>query len=220
MKRLLPLAALLLAAGCNNAINPMAPTPKAVGAADAAAVATVGEGGVVKLTSANTKVTFVGTKPDGKHEGGFRTVDGSIKMLLMTPGKSPPDDAALITNINLEIDTDSMWTDDDQAKAPKLTGHLKSPDFFDVNEYPKASFKSTKITGERGKDEDATVTGDLTLHGVTKSITFPVHFTKEKGEFVLTSSFKINRKDFKMTFGEGKVDYDVTINVTVGNPKK
>jgi len=215
MKRLLPLAALLLAAGCNNAINPVAPTPNAVAPSDAAAVATVGEGGVVKLTSANTKIAFIGTKPDGKHDGSFKSVDGSIKMLMMSPGKSPPDDAAMISNINVEIATDSLEADD-----PKLTTHLKSPDFFDVKEFPKATFKSTKITGERGKDEDAKVTGDLTLHGVTKSISFPVHFTRQKGEFVLTSSFKINRKDFKMTFGEGKVDWDVTINVTVGNPKK
>jgi polyisoprenoid-binding protein YceI len=210
MKRYLPLAALLLAVGCNNAISPVAPTPNAVDAADATAVATIGEGGVVKLTGANTKIAFVGTR----HDSSFKSVEGSIKMLLMTPGKSPPEDAANVSNINVEIDTDSLVADD-----PKLTTDLKGPDFLNVKEFPKATFKSTKTTGERGKDQDAMITGDLTLHGVTKSVTFPVHFAREKGEFLLTGSFKINRKDFKMTAGEGKAD-DLTISVTVGNPKK
>src|SRR5262249_15874408 len=210
MKRFLPLAALLLAVGCNNAISPVAPTPKSVAPADAAAVATIGEGGMVKLTGANTKIAFAGAK----HDSSFKSVEGSIKMLLMTPGKSPPEDAANVSSINFEIDTDSLV-----AANAKLPTDLKGSDFLNVKEFPKATFKSTKHTGERGKDQDAMITGDLTLHGVTKSVTFPVHFAREKGEFVLTGSFKINRKDFKMTGGEGKVD-ELTINVTVGNPKK
>jgi polyisoprenoid-binding protein YceI len=99
---------------------------------------------------------------------------------------------------------------------------LKTPDFFDVTKFPTATFKSTKTTGERGKtDEDAVITGDLTLHGVTKSVSFPVHFTTEKGSFVLTTSFKISRKEFGMTaVPEDKVDDEVSISVTVGEVKK
>src|SRR5262249_21310391 len=70
------------------------------------------------LNGNNTKITFVGTKPNGKHDGGFNKVSGSAKA----------DTKDLSTlKINVEIDMNSLYTD-----TPKLTGHLKSADFFDV----------------------------------------------------------------------------------------
>ena len=214
MKRLLPLAALLLAAGCNNAVSPVAPPMASNNSSGTIAEpSAAAKAGNIELNDENTKVTFVGTKPGGKHEGGFKKVEGTVKIIVLSPGMQLPADAAKIGSINVEIDTDSLSADD-----PTLTAHLKSPDFFDVKQFPKATFKSTKITGEPGKNEDATVVGDLTLHGVTKSITFPIHFNMDTWPIVLTSSFKINRKDFGMIFGEGKVDNEVTINVAVGKP--
>ena len=156
----------------------------------------------VNLSSANTKVAFVGTKPGGKHNGGFSQVSG-------TAGT----EAGKLASIEAEIDAASLFADD-----PKLTNHLKSPDFFDVKKFPKASFKSTKINVD--KDGEATVTGDLTLHGVTKSISFPATYAVKDGQLELSSSFKINRTDFGMTFGEGKVDNDVSISVKVGPAAK
>ena len=67
---------------------------------------------------------------------------------------------------------DSIWTD-----TEKLTGHLKSADFFDVAKFPKSTFESTEIkagsSDAKAKDATHTVTGNLTLHGVTRSIQFP-----------------------------------------------
>jgi polyisoprenoid-binding protein YceI len=59
---------------------------------------------------------------------------------------------------------------------PALDTHLKSPDFLDVAKFPTATFKATAVkpTGERTAD----VTGDLTLHGVTKPVTFQATFTR------------------------------------------
>src|SRR5690606_240143 len=72
-----------------------------------------------------------------------------------------------LQSLRLDIDTTSLSTD-----IAKLTTHLKSPDFFDVRQHPKASFKSTKVTAGE-KPGQCTITGDLTLHGVTKSIKAP-----------------------------------------------
>ncbi len=83
------------------------------------------------LTSQNTKITFVGTKPGGKHVGGFKSVTGTAAVA----GK---DVASL--KINLDIDTSSLYTDN-----PMLTNHLKSPDFFGVKSNPKAKFVSTQV---------------------------------------------------------------------------
>src|SRR5262245_27500097 len=108
----------------------------------------------VKLTGENTKVTWVGTKPGGKHDGGFKTLTGTATV--------SGDD---LTKVEVEIDTDSLYAD-----VAKLTLHLKSPDFFGVKNNPKAKFVSTKV---EKADKGVSITGDLTLNGKTKSITFP-----------------------------------------------
>lgn len=152
----------------------------------------------IGLTGDNTKITFVGTKTGGKHDGGFKTVTGSFTVEGTDPTAG---------KFTVEIDTDSMWTDNE-----KLTTHLKSADFFEVKQFPKAKFVSTKIAkGEKGY----TVTGDLTLHGVTKPVTFPADITLDDKGLTLTSSFKINRNDWGITYGKGKVDDDVALSVAV-----
>src|SRR5579864_2567055 len=86
-------------------------------------------GGSFALDGKNTKIEFIGTKVNGKHIGGFKTLSGSAKGA----------DAGSL-KLEVEIDTTSMFTD-----TPKLTKHLMSADFFEVKTYPKAKFVSTKI---------------------------------------------------------------------------
>ncbi len=82
--------------------------------------------------------------------------------------------------------------------------HLRTADFFDVEQYPKMTFKSTSI--ERDGDDEYEVTGDLTLHGVTRSETFSVTFEgsgkdpwgNEKVGFSGKGSIK--RSDYGLTY--------------------
>jgi polyisoprenoid-binding protein YceI len=101
--------------------------------------------------------------------------------------------------VAIDIDTASVVTDE-----PDLTAHLKTPDFFDVAKYPKATFVSTKITPDESSGTQ-TVTGNFDLHGVKKSITFPatIHVTPES--VTVDAEFSINRKDFGIVFA-GKAD--------------
>src|SRR5947207_5409386 len=69
--------------------------------------------------------------------------------------------------IEASIDVSTISTHDEQRD-----GHLKSADFFDVEKYPTMTFKSTKVV--RKGEEEYSVTGNLTLHGVTKPVTFEV----------------------------------------------
>ena len=108
--------------------------------------------------------------------------------------------------IDVTIDTDSLYSDN-----PGLTAHLKNKDFFDVKTNKTATFKSTKI--EKGKD-GYQVTGDLTLNGKTKSITFPAKIEAKDG-LTLTAKFNIDRTDFGMTYGAGKIDNAVALRVDV-----
>jgi polyisoprenoid-binding protein YceI len=153
----------------------------------------------IVLSEANTTIKFVGSKAEGKHDGGFKKLKGQATV-------SGTDVTKL--QIAVDIDTTSLWADD-----PKLTGHLKSPDFFDVKRNPTSRFISTKIA--RGDDGNYNVTGDLTLNGRKKSITFPAKITLANDRFTLDASFKINRHDFGISYGKGKIHDAVTISVVV-----
>lgn len=150
------------------------------------------------LTGSNTKVEFVGTKPGGKHTGGFAKLDGKATV----EGTEP---ASL--KIDVTIETDSLYSD-----APGLTTHLKGPDFFSVKANPKATFKSTKVEKTAA---GYAVTGDLTMMGKTKSVTMPAAVTATADALTLTSEFRINKTDWGMTYGKGKIDDEVTLKVSV-----
>ena len=102
--------------------------------------------------------------------------------------------------ISFEADTDSISTNNEQRDA-----HLKSDDFFAAEKFPKLTFVSKSFT--KKNDEDYLLTGDLTLHGITKTIDLKVEYggnmTDPWGQ--AKSGFEINgvinRKDFGLTWG-------------------
>ena len=153
------------------------------------------------LAPEDSKIEFVGSKADGKHAGGFSKFTGSWEL-----GSGD----VTASKIKVEIDMDSTYSDNE-----KLTGHLKSPDFFEVRKYPTATFTSTSIKAAKGKDVTHTITGDLTLHGVKKPISFPAKITSANGGLTLTSSFDLSRKEFGIVYGEGKVNDAVAMKVTL-----
>jgi polyisoprenoid-binding protein YceI len=148
----------------------------------------------------DSKIEFVGTKPKGKHDGGFKSFSLNIRPI---PTK---DDDFVKCKIDVDIDTYSLWADN-----PKLTGHLKSPDFFDVKNFPKIMFASSRIEAEKSGANTHKITGDLTMHGKTKTITVPAKVAVTPEAVTVESQFKINRHDFGISYGKGEIDDDVTI---------
>lgn len=122
------------------------------------------------------------------------------------------------SSVELEIDASSVFT-----AQRKRDGHLKSPDFFNVKQFPKISFKSTKVVG-RGKTY--TITGDLTLHGVTKKITVKVKMTGKgknpmsKQELIgFEGSFTIKRSAYGMGKLIGPAGDAVTLMLAIEGTK-
>ncbi len=105
------------------------------------------------ITPQNSKIEFIGSKVTGSHNGSFPKFSGQIDY-AGAPEKS---------RVSITMDTNSLTTDD-----PKLTEHLKTPDFFDVAKFPQATFVSTEIKPGGDKGATHTITGNLTMHGVTK----------------------------------------------------
>jgi polyisoprenoid-binding protein YceI len=150
------------------------------------------------LDGKNTTIKFIGAKANGKHEGGFKTVTGTASVT----GNDPT-----TLKISIDIDMDSLYSD-----ADKLTAHLKSPDFFGVKNNPKSKFVSTKvIKGVAGY----TITGDFTMLGKTKSISFPAKIAATADGLTLSSSFTIDRTQWGMTYGAGKINNEVKLTVNV-----
>jgi polyisoprenoid-binding protein YceI len=124
-----------------------------------------------------------------KVEGRFRDYDGRILIDRQNPANS---------RVEVTIQAASIDTGNEKRDAD-----LRSANFFDVEKYPTITFKSTKVT-PNGKDLYE-VTGDLTMHGVTKTVIVPVRHTgflnlgkMEKAGFEVT--FPLNRKDFGITW--------------------
>jgi polyisoprenoid-binding protein YceI len=123
--------------------------------------------------------------------GHFEKVSGTVTLDEADPTKSV---------IDVSIDASSIGTRDEKRDA-----HLRSADFFDVENHPTITFRSTKIVSA-GKDEYK-VTGDLTIRGTTKSVTLDVvgPTPPQKtpwGSFArgVSATGKINRKDFGLSW--------------------
>jgi len=138
--------------------------------------------GSLAITPSNSKIEFVGAKVTASHPGGFTDFAGTVRV----------GEPVEKSQIEVTIQTASLYADKE-----KLTKHLKSPDFFDVGKFPTATFRSTEIK----KDGDGHVmTGDLTLHGVTKRISFPVTLNATDADVTASAEFSINRQDYGINY--------------------
>jgi len=141
-------------------------------------------------------ITFTGSKVTGSHGGGFKQFTGTIQVA----------DGKVVGSSAIEIQMDSTYSD-----SERLTGHLKSPDFFDVAQFPSASFTVTGVESSEGTHQ---VTGNLDLHGVVKSISFPAEIQVGGDGVVVRAEFAINRRDFKINY-PGKPNDLIRDNVVI-----
>ncbi len=179
---LLIFAALSLFVAC---ANPAADKSKAVTSQAAPVSANSTQGEKYLITTANSRIEFIGSKVTGSHHGSFQKFSGEIDYAGV----------AEKSRVSLNIEMSSVTTD-----TPDVTKHLQTADFFDVAKFPQATFVSTEIKTGGDKGASHTVTGNLTLHGVTKSIAFPATIAVDPGAITVESTFAINRKDFGINY--------------------
>lgn len=179
------LVVVFLLFGCANEIDekPAAQVSETTAVAPAGSPEPTSVGEVIKEKSS---IGFIGAKVTGQHIGNFHQFDGRIEYAGSTP-----------VGINFTINPASVKTD-----ATKLDTHLKSPDFFDVQKYPTATFVSNSISPIASGSPDAThnISGTLNLHGVSKSITFPARVAVTPAGIHAAADFKINRHDWGISY--------------------
>jgi polyisoprenoid-binding protein YceI len=93
-----------------------------------------------------------------------------------------------VANFDVTIDAASVNTDNSLRDS-----HLRGDSYFDVKNYPRIHFVSTKVTGKNGS---FTITGKLTIKKQTKVISFPFSAMSSAGGYLFKGTFSINRKDF------------------------
>ncbi len=137
-----------------------------------------------KVNVENSSLTWKGYKPTGSHTGTITLVSGNIEIKnnKITGGTFVSD----------------MSTIKDADGSAKLEGHLKSEDFFEIAVFPTSKFEITKTEVNAGKIQ---VTGNMTIKGITKQITFPATLAVSKDNVTLISeTFQINRADFNVKY--------------------
>lgn len=176
-------------------------------------------------TSATAPATVITWKIDSAHAAAefkvkhmmIANVKGTIRGITGDLTEHTTD--ASLSAIEATLDVSTLNTGEPQRDA-----HLKSADFLELEKYPNITFKSTKV--ERNDSDEYTVTGDLTIHGVTRSVTLsvdgPTPPQKDPWGNIrigLEVTTKIDRKDFGLTWNTaletGGILVGDTVNITI-----
>lgn len=179
-----------------------------------------------KANLSDSKIEWIGTKVSGYHTGVVPIKSGElfVKDNAVTGGKFVMDLAGLTVSGPKEVDAESNT---------KLLGHLKSADFFDVEKHPEATFELTSLKPFEGAVKDTadprqdeineykvgnpthTVSGNMTIKGVTKNIEFPARITVNGDNAEAIAKFNIDRKQWGIVY-PGKPDDLIRDDVHLG----
>ncbi|MEX2335664.1 MAG: YceI family protein [Fulvivirga sp.] len=170
------------------------------------------------INVSESTISWIGSKPAGKHNGTIPINSGNIAITgnEVTGGK-------ILMNVN-EIKNNDLVGDEEMQL--KLVNHLKSADFFDAENHPTAEFVITSVE-PFGKDDSVkikeeyetkfkpasatehvveapthTVTGNLTMRGKTLSVSFPAHVKVENNKVTAKAKFNIDRTLWGLQYGD------------------
>ena len=143
---------------------------------------------VVNVNKSASSVAWLAKKVTGEHNGTVGISAGALNV-----------DGNKLIGGNFTIDLKSIKDLDitDPGYNQKFIGHITSGDFFEVEKFPTATFVITKVAGNQ-------VTGNLTVKGITKSITFPAEIAVKGGKVTAKANITIDRTDFNIKYGSKK----------------
>lgn len=140
-----------------------------------------------KVDAAKSSIKWLGKKVTGQHNGVVNLKEGN----LVFSGKK-------VTGGNFVVDMTSLTATDLQGEYQgKLNGHLKADDFFGTEKFPTAKLVFKKVVAKSANV--FSVTGDLTIKGITKPITFDLTTTANSA----TTKFMVDRTKYDIKYGSG-----------------
>ena len=166
-----------------------------------------------KVDASASSITWHATKVTGEHMGTVNVANGYL---------SVEDGTLIAANIIANMETIAC-TDLEGEWGDKLVGHLNSDDFFSVSEHKTSSFTLRNIEPLKDANGDAThsVTGDFTIRGITKSVSFDAKVADTDGKLAIEGSAVLDRAQFDVKYGSGSFfdnlgDNLIHDNFTVG----
>jgi polyisoprenoid-binding protein YceI len=147
---------------------------------------------LIKDSYIGWKVDYaIGTKG---HEGKFKLISGTV---LVKNG--------IIESGSFVIDINSIQVTDIQSAEGRkdLEDHLKNDDFFSTNTYPTGSF--TVLNTTKPANNEASVTGNLVLKGISNTIRFPIGIIQQAKQLKIKSTFAINRTSWGINYQSGSI---------------
>jgi polyisoprenoid-binding protein YceI len=144
---------------------------------------------VYSVDNSQSSLSWTAKKVTGSHTGTISVASGKLEL-----------DNNVLKGGNFQLDARSITVTDikDAGMNGKLLGHLKSDDFFAVEKHPSASFVITSATAKGGGNYD--VTGNLTIKGITKAISFPATVTVAGGKATAKATIKVDRTKFDIKY--------------------
>lgn len=162
-------------------------------------VAPTAEAKTLTVDVSQSKLGLIGAKVTAQHPIHFNEFTGEVMV-----------NGDVVTGVHFVAQMSSVESDDE-----RLTEHLKNEDFFHVEQFPTAEFASTSIaSGSDAEGFTHTVTGNMTIRGETKQLTFPAHIEMADGTVKANTEFVIDRQDFKVAY-PGRADDLIQDNVAM-----
>ena len=157
------------------------------------------------INAESAKVSFIGSSGDSTQDGNFEQVTGTINC---------PTDNATDISFEIQIDMNSIKTEFDL-----LTKHLKSDEFFDVEKFPVSKFVSKSIA-QSDQDNQFTITGDMTVHGVTNELSIPAEIQLTKDQVAINAKFIIAQSKFGMQKEADQILDEVPVTAAINVARK
>ena len=130
---------------------------------------------------------------------------GTLRGLTGTIQFNPSDLSNASFNVSVDVNTINTGID-------MRDSHLKREEYFYTEKYPSISFTSTAV---KSNNDGYIVTGDLTIKGISKNISFPFTAVTQNGGMLFTGNFSIDRKDFDIGGGSAVLSNNVDISLKV-----
>lgn len=150
-------------------------------------------------------VEWIGTKPTGQHNGTVMLSDGELRIA---------DNSIVGGMFTINLNSIQVLDLTDPEMNGRLLGHLKSADFFEVETYPVAEFEivtvdakgDATVQSETGVVPTHTIAGNLTMKGITKSVSFDAVIEMSTDRITAkTVRFLIDRTDWGVNYGSNKI---------------
>jgi hypothetical protein len=153
----------------------------------------------VRVNTDNSTVKWKGSKIAEGHEGLIKIQKG---VLMIEHGK--------LVGGQVGIDMTSIINTDQEGKwKENLEGHLKSDDFFNVENFPTSTINITKVLPIETEEGNYLIMADLTIKGITHAITFQANVTIKGLDFLATAKIKIDRTKWDIKYNSGNFFKDL-----------